>query len=83
MSAWSNIADVAARPAAWSLTAIIMLRALYAGLATFIALFHPDRKRREDARAVLHYWTFNRRRLDTTQQDGARLAETTTDGTRW
>jgi hypothetical protein len=68
VSAWSNIAEVAARPAAWSVTTILMLRALSAGLATLVALFHPDQARREDARAVLHCWTFNRRRLDAKRQ---------------
>ncbi len=50
---------------------VLALRALYAGLATCVALFHSDNKRREDARAVLQYFATKNPRVDSRDCEGA------------
>lgn len=57
MGTWTSVAIPTAHAAAASVLVASTLLMLYAGMAVTVALFHPDRRRRRDARIVLKHLT--------------------------
>ncbi|WP_143261508.1 hypothetical protein [Allokutzneria sp. NRRL B-24872] len=51
---WNGFAEIAAGAVNYSITILSTAIIAYIGAAIAVALFHPDQKRRADARAVLN-----------------------------